>query len=239
MPKIKIEVGPLSFSTKRAAIEHFRLMLHRYDLSERVSEQDAIELRWLLDRHHERERKVGCGIDYFVVRRNPEYPTQRGFFIVRLDDSETDFSYLKCIDGGAPDPMSEAKQAMRAEVRDDIRQAKQKYFNEHADEHGQVKCPLSGKLITIEEADADHAPPRTFDTLALAFLEARSIKADVTFVTPSADNQYAPKMADRELGAAWRAYHHKLAAIRVVARGENLARGHESKVKKADRQLEL
>jgi hypothetical protein len=239
VPKTRIQIIDLSFRTRRAAIEHFRRMLHRYDLNERVSEQDAIELRWLLDRHHEREQKVGRGIDYFVVRRNPEYPTQCGFFIVRADGAGTDLSYLKCIDGKAPAPMLEAKWAMRAEVRDDIRGAKQKYFDERADEHGQVKCPSSGKLITIEEADADRAPPRTFDTLALAFLEARGIKADATFVTPSTDNQYEPRMVDRELAAAWLAYHHKLSAIRVVARGEYLTRGHESKVKKADRQLDF
>ncbi|HWX29837.1 MAG TPA: DUF3223 domain-containing protein [Steroidobacteraceae bacterium] len=59
MPKIKIEVGSLSFSTKTAAIEHFRQMLYRYGLNERVSEQDAMELRCLLDRHSERGQKVG------------------------------------------------------------------------------------------------------------------------------------------------------------------------------------
>jgi hypothetical protein len=58
-------------------------------------------------------------------------------------------------------------------------------------------------------------------------------------VAPSADNQYETRLRDPALASAWRDYHHELAVIRVVAKGANLARSHEGRVKKKDAQLRL
>jgi hypothetical protein len=80
-------------------------------------------------------------------------------------------------------------------------------------------CAISGELISPEQAHADHAPPRTFGTLAITFLEVRGITSDASFVTPPADDQYQPTLSDRRFAAERRAYHHRLAAIRVVAKG--------------------
>jgi hypothetical protein len=66
-----------------------------------------------------------------------------------------------------------------------------------------------------------------------------TIAAYAGFIVPQADHQYQARMADRKLADEWRAFHHKMAAIRVVAKAANLARGHESRVKKADKQLNL
>jgi hypothetical protein len=102
-----------------------------------------------------------------------------------------------------------------------------------------VARAITGARITLDGAHADHAPPRSLGTLAIAFLEAGAIDPSAGFVTPPSDNQYQPRLADRTLTEAWCAYHYKFAAIRVVAKSANLGRAHEGKVKKKDKQLRL
>jgi hypothetical protein len=251
--RIAIEVGSLCFATKTAAREHFQAMLYRYDFGVPIPEPDATELAWLLERHPEYSQKLGSGIDYFITEKT--IYGARGFSIVRTDKTVIGFSYLTCIDGKAATPLSEALQAMRAEVTDDILQKKRDWFRDHAEPDGTVPCAITGVPIKIEDADADHAPPRTFNTLALAFLEARGIDP-ADFVAPSTNKppnvwcqfgasararrrRYMPFIKDPELAKAWRDYHHKLAVIRVVARGPHLAQAHLSKVREKDRQLRL
>jgi hypothetical protein len=231
-----IEVGDLRFATKAAAINHFRGMLHRHPIGVRIPEPDASELGWLLERHPEYCQKQGAGIDYFITEKTVY--GKRGFRIIRIDKSSTDFSYNCSINGTAPTALSEALRAMRAEVVDDILGKKHDYFREHGGPDGTVPCAITNVPITIDGAHADHAPPRSFGTLAIAFLEALGIDP-ATFITPPADNQYEPRIADPVLAEAWRAYHHKLAVIRVVAKSANLARSHQGKVREKDRQLRL
>jgi Protein of unknown function (DUF3223) len=231
-----IEIGSLCFATKSAAVKHFQNILYRHAIGVPIPEPDATELGWLLERHHEYKQKLGAGIDYFITE-NAVYGT-RGFRIIRIDKSSTDFSYLKCIDGKAPTPLSEALRAMRAEVAGDILQKKRDWFGDHAAADGTVLCAISNMPISLDEAHADHAPPRSFGTLAIAFLEARGIDP-AALVTPSTDNQYEPRIKDPELAEAWRAYHHQLAVIRVVAKSANLARAHQGRVREKDKQLRL
>jgi Protein of unknown function (DUF3223) len=227
----------LELSTKTAAAEHFRAMLYRHAIGARVPDPDATELGWLLERHPEFRDKLGAGVDSFSVR-NALYGT-RCFEIVRTDGSKTDFSFQSCVDGKRPTSLSEALTALRAEVADDILQKKREWFQAHCDAEGTVACAITGERITLDQAHADHAPPRSFGTLAIAFLEARGIDPGASLVTPPADNQYQPRLVDRALADAWKAYHHKLAAIRGVAKGANLGRAHEGKVKRKNQQLRL
>lgn len=52
----------------------------------------------LLQKHPERERKAGCGVRQFqiVYSSVDSYPPSAHFEIVRIDGSQTDFSYKKC-----------------------------------------------------------------------------------------------------------------------------------------------
>jgi hypothetical protein len=233
-----IEIGGLNFASKAAAAEHFRRMLHQHEIGIPILEPAATELQWLLERHPEYRDKAGCGVEHFSVRE-AIYGT-RCFEIVRVDGSTTDFSFTTCVNGKAPSAVAQAIEALRAEVADDITEKKRELFRDCGNAEGKLPCALTGALIAIDGAHADHAPPRTFGTLAIAFLEARGIDpAAPGLITPHADNQYQPRLLDPELARAWRAYHHKLAVIRVVAKQANLARAHQGKVREKDRQLRL
>ena len=234
---IALEIGPLSFPSKSAASEHFRTMLYRHGVGSYIPDPDASELGWLLERHPEYGEKLGPGIKGFRVRK-AVFGTLC-FEVVRTDGSTTDFSFNSCVEGKRPSELTEAITALRAEVTDDIMQKKREWFRDNGDHEGKVACAITGARITIDQAHADHAPPRPFGTLAIAFLEARGIAPDRSFVSPPADNQYQPRLTDRALAEIWRAYHHKIAVLRIIEKKASLSSAHEGKVKSKDKQLRM
>lgn len=237
MARIPIQIGGLSFSSKGQAGDHYRSILYRYDIGQRILEPEATELEWLLERHSEAADKIGIGVDHFSVR-DAIYGT-RCFEIVRTDGSKTDFSFKNCVDGRAPTAQAQTLAPMRAAVTSDILDKKRAWFATHGDADGKVTCALTGMRVSFEESHADHAPPRPFGTLAASFLRARRITPDLSLVTPPADNQYQPRLVDLQLEADWVSFHHDMAVVRVVAKGENLRKAHEGRVKKRDQQLKL
>ena len=234
--KIKIQIGELIFASKAEAAEHFRQILYKYEIGEGVSKADARELFWLLQRHPTFEQKCGPGVLGFIIIQAPY--NSRGFGIIRTDWTSTDFSYLKCIS-----PPSTALQtvirALRTEVQQDILQAKRDYFELNGDELGHVPCKETGALVTIDEADADHAPPFSFDVLAKTFLSARKITPDEAMLTPPADNQFGRQLVDRALGDDWREYRHCHADMRIVAKAKHRTLSQANRPKLPNRQLIL
>lgn len=232
----EIKIGALTFPSKKAARAHFSDMLWGYGIGEIIPEPAATEVQWLLERHPDAAWKIGPGVAHFSVC--PTIFEARAFDIIRVDGTHETFSYIRALDG-APSPLARALQAMRAEVMDDILTAKRAYYRENAGPGGYVPCALTGVPVPIEEAHADHAPPYLFTVIATAFLAARNIVPDASFVAWRPDSPHLPLLADRQLAAAWRTYHHGLVAIRIVAKRENLRRSAEGRTRKRDRQLLL
>jgi hypothetical protein len=237
MAKTPLQIGGLYFPTRKAASEHFREILWGRPRYARLTEPDHTHLRWLVERHHEYVQKAGAGIDYFIIV-DTVYSAV-GFNIVRIDGSTVDFSYITALDGQAPSAMRETLAALRWEVTDDILRAKADYFRQHANADGTVACAITGQRITWKQSHADHAPPFFFRTLADTFLTARNITLTPDLLKPSADHQIMQRLADRALAEDWRAFHHKLANIRVVKAYENTARAGQARVREKDRQLQL
>lgn len=97
----KIVLKTRTFEKAGDATKFFSKMLQGYTVGERVSETDATHLRALLDRHDEKQEKIGNGISYFEVNLPPsEYPpfTEKCFYIVRADGSKIDFSIGHCLE---------------------------------------------------------------------------------------------------------------------------------------------
>lgn len=99
-----IAIKTRSFDKAGDATTFFREMLNRYGIGDRVSEEDALDLSALLERHDERDEKVGEGIAGFEVNVPPDDVPQlskKCFWIVRTDGSKIDFSIGHCL---APKP---------------------------------------------------------------------------------------------------------------------------------------
>lgn len=89
-----------SFGKAGDATAFFAAMLNRYAIGERVNADDAADLAALLQRHDERDEKIGNGIAGFEVNLPPDDVPQfskRCFWIVRSDGTKIDFSYGHCL----------------------------------------------------------------------------------------------------------------------------------------------
>ena len=93
---------------KGDALKHFKEMLGKYRVGERVhDDSDHDDLANLLQIYDsvlppEMEGKIGSGIAYFEKGVDFEYPGKtQCFFVVRRDGTRVDFSYIRAIECAA------------------------------------------------------------------------------------------------------------------------------------------
>lgn len=97
----KISLKTRSFDKAGDATAFFRAMLNQYRIGGRVSPEDAADLSALLERHDERDEKIGDGLVGFEVNFPPaDVPqfSERCFWVVRSDDTKVDFSIGHCLE---------------------------------------------------------------------------------------------------------------------------------------------
>lgn len=70
----------------------------RYLDGERLDfEDEKIIMEKLLPFHPYAKDKIGCGLDFIMVDRHPQFRHSRCLFVVRTDGGWIDFSYQKCL----------------------------------------------------------------------------------------------------------------------------------------------
>jgi hypothetical protein len=225
------ELGATTFRTKGEATQYFRALLRSCEIGAPIEEPDATRLLDLIKLHPESRSKLGTGVSYF--RAAHTLFGARGFEIVRTDGSIADFSIYCCLQPRKSD-RSRILSALRAEVHDDILRAKDNYFAQNG---GVIKCAVTGELISCFECHADHSPPLTFNNLATTFIAAR--EEEFFYVRFCQEPGDRPRFTDRGLAARWRAFHHKLAHIRLVSAKANLTNARAGMPDPKDKQLIL
>jgi hypothetical protein len=225
-----------AFSTQGEALKFFSEMLNRYRPGRlkdriRISEQDQEDVAALLERYDEcrvdRVSKIGVGIDYVFVRFNQtEHFTTPGFWVHRVDGTETDFSYVYAVKGEVKSDLVRYLDACRDAVAQDLKLAKQKHFERYGDDKGCVPCEITGELITIDQAHLDHAWP-SFMQIAQSFRAARGWFPDIPedVLTPSIDGNITTEFKDMEMKEAFRQFHHHVAILRIVTPQANTSLG--------------
>lgn len=227
------------FATRDAAILYFREMLSRYSPGQRVSDADADDLADLLTRHPEAISKIGVGINHFEVRLAPQMGTQC-FWIVRRDATSTDFSFMTCVRGKGKSVSQEFREACRMAVQNDVARAKRTYFEEHQDSSGRVPCEQTGRLLTMEEAHADHHEPMRFEVIVAAFLAAKGRdEPESAWLTASSDAQAVTTFVDPTVRDEFKAFHKRLARLRWIGKEENLSLGGKGQLRHAKGSLKL
>lgn len=224
-----IELATRSFRTQREATEFFQAMLYRYAIGVRISEDDALDLASLLERHHDYKKKIGCGVDHFTVMMT-EHGTQC-FRVIRTDGTGSDFSFPTCITGRPPTRKREVSDAFRRAVRFDLYNARDEYIAANKDADGMVTCAETGERILPRDAHMDHRAPLTFEVLVTTFLEGRGLSVEDVPITAERDDQVSPDITDAELSEAFRRYHAKLALLDLVKKTVNLRQAARQRMK--------
>lgn len=97
MPAKPLRIGVRDFPRQMDALNFYKEMLGKYPVGQRVSEEDAVDLHALLARHKDVGHKIGCGVSHFQVEKDGY--GGRCFWIVRVDGSQEDFTYKRCVTG--------------------------------------------------------------------------------------------------------------------------------------------
>ena len=205
-------IGDRVYSKKEAALAAIREVRDRILETGSVSQEDDEFLRDLVAMHPDAEDKVGAGIVRFEVRHN--LGNTYGFWIIRTDGSETDFSFMKSLYGATHE--ADVRSAMRYAVIDQMEAARDLAFSTASS----LLCPITGEAITRESCHVDHATP-TFIEIADEFAEQHGGYEAITTV-PS-DGNIGRRFESNEVQEAWRAFHAGRAELRVVSKTANLS----------------
>lgn len=95
MPAKSISFGTLHFSKKGDAEDFLNSILKKYDVGDKVSEEDSQVLRHALALHSKAAEKIGAGISSFSVG-SAEFGT-KCFWVNRIDNTSAKFSVSGCV----------------------------------------------------------------------------------------------------------------------------------------------
>ena len=198
------------FATKRAVLARARGILSFGPRS--LQGQDERFMRGLVQHHAEAGQKIGAGIAGVEVRRNLIFKHHE-FWLTRVDGTETDFSFLKCIRPASPG--QNFRLAARSEIQEQVNAAKKRAF----DGQKLLTCPVTGEVFNWKGCHIDHEPPDTFAVLVARFFPAPVLVE----VTGMVDGSTKHSLKDRELAARWREFHATHARLRAVSVRANLS----------------
>ena len=178
--------GSLTFPTKTKAQAAFKQLLNSHALQQPIAEPWHTALLVLVqERHPSATKKIGPGVDHFEVRTHLWQGKfrQRGFYIIRVDQSVIDFSYLECFAARGTRDVRLINEACREAISEEIFAFKKSVFNSTET----IACAESGAQITWEEAHVDHANPWPF---SLIVSEWRQMFPDLPMMVNNDDDMH-------------------------------------------------
>lgn len=212
-------VGGKQFKTKTAVIDYTKETLAGSPLGVALTGERFNVLRDLLDLHPEAKQKVGCGVERIEVRSNREFGEKaRGFWVVRTDGSETDFSYRKCLEGERA-YRNKFLHTCRYAVRDHMEAFKAKFFQVATN----PTCPLTGVSLNAKNSHVDHIPPHTFERIVQSFAVLNAIDInDPSLCENGVDGLIIPTFSSEILRDQFVYFHNAHAQLRVISADANV-----------------
>lgn len=207
-------LGGMTFDAKTHLNNYVKQVLASSTPDLPLRGEELAVVRDLLEWHPEAEQKIGCGISTIEVRLTPEFGRNtRGFWLVRSDGSQTDFSYRKCLDG-QQSYRKKFLSACRFAVKDHIAEFKEEFFRVAP----VPTCALTGVRISPDNSHVDHTPPYTFDRIVQAFVTLNALDPDdPSLVMGGIDGLLTPLFSSPTMRDRFVAFHNNFAALRVIS----------------------
>ncbi|MGB7371760.1 DCL family protein [Erythrobacter sp.] len=213
-----------SWTTQAAALEHFKRILHRYRDDATIDQiEDHDDLLALVERFDQatgEDSKVGAGISHFErrVNRGPGYSTP-GFWLVRTDRAETDFSYIRSVKMAPQSILERYYGACRSAVAPDLAAAKQRQFDRFSDDQGRIQCDVSGVLVKASGAQLRHAAPFFGDIIRTYRGHRDWSVADLgELLSAPTDAQTDNAFLSAKDSEDFRCWHHSMAVLHIVSK---------------------
>lgn len=207
-----------TFKTKAEIQSYCRGLLERTQEGQHLAGEPLGVIIELVG-HRGGGKKLIKEIKSIFVRRNL-FGTAKGFYILYIDSSIADFSYIKAIRDisltaepykPTADILANFKSAMRFEIRRQISDFKIREFP-------RVKtCAISGEPLVWAEIHVDHYPV-PFDDLLWNFCQERDVRiSDVQLI----DLAEFYELSDPFLSEDWRRFHVEKAQLRLTTAKAN------------------
>ena len=214
-----ISIGQLTFPTKKAALEMIRSIRDRYSDGVRLSYEDHIFIRDLVNLHPEAEDKIGLGISHFTVATENKFGGRNRHFVLhRHDGTYTDFSFSHCLTPNS-NKKNDILLALRQAIKDQIWEFRQRAFSSGVP----VICPYEKIILSRDRCHVDHEAPTTFEALVNCWLTSQGIRLEAVQITPPVDNQLVGQMTNTPQIASWQSFHRTHAKLRLLSVKGNLS----------------
>jgi hypothetical protein len=235
-----------SWASQGDAQNHFLDMRLRHQLNTPIADPaDHADLLALLERYdeaiNEGPSKIGAGVAHFETRMNRTNGGRNiGFWVIRINNSETDFSIFKAVAARASTKAQQFSDACRVAIADDLNAAKKVHFDTWGDAGGTIECEATGMRIGRFEARNDYVI-MPFRDIVHGFRVAQGwderLPDDI--ITKPNDAQTITTFQDPVAAEAFRRYHHSVAQIRLVAKDAPASQVSASRSRRAARPLSL
>lgn len=211
------------WASQEGAKAHFRSIRDRHEKNKPIENPtDHDDLCALLERYDasimDGPSKIGSGIKYFETRENYTYGGKTvGFWVVRNDGTETDFSFITAVAGFGKKEGQQFYSACREAVYEEMKAAKERFFDRYGDRSGCVLCEVTNSPISIKEARLDYTE-LGFQDIVWKFREENGWTENVAegIITKSTDGQTATLFVDIPAMVRFRQFHRRKAKLRIV-----------------------
>jgi hypothetical protein len=213
---MKIVIGEYEFDNKTSLMGFIHEILYKYPLDRSLNIADFEFVCDLLGNHPDSDEKIGVGIAEIHIVEQSQTGKNRHFQITRLDNSSTDFSFLKCI--RIPKPYVKFAAACRKVIQPQIVDFRNKSFTFS----NFLICPITNEKITASTCHVDHIAPKTFDYLVKEFIKLDGIDVGLVPYVQS-DQQIGEIFQDTGIQDRFCSFHQCNAELRVVSKEANLS----------------
>lgn len=152
-----LTLGPLSFATKKAAVERIRAVLRGNREGVPLDGDDLAIAMALFDMHPQYAEKAEGGVVGFCVKVNRDhgYAPTRGLHVIHDDGTTIDFSFYVSLDHSRvlPTIQTAARHALLGS---------QRAFKEQAFSGGVALCDACSAPLAWSTAQIHHEPPLRF-----------------------------------------------------------------------------
>ncbi len=202
----KMKINHIEFKTKGLAQKEARRILNESELYKPLNDSDKnFMIDWFRQIHEEPQRKFGAGVKSLSIRMNYQYSKSgtRGFWITRIDGTETDISYLP-------------KRSQHTKVTKALRTAVQPTIDEFRMKHG-----------VIVGAHIDHAGDWPFSRIVSEFERQIGCKVEKLKVKSHNDGDMTNYLQDENIAARFKAFHDNVCQLEYLDAKENMQKGNK------------
>ena len=198
-------IGNIEFKSKKSAEDYTRQLINTIGVNQCInkSHDSFTFLIDLLDNHHKKNEKIGCGIDYFIIRKN-DRGTGFEVQIKRVDGSIESFSWRDCATNTFKNNTQLLDVAMRHAVDSQIKEFR---FNNPLE-----ICNICKNTC---KCAVDHSCP-TFNEIKMGFLKINTITIPIDFDKECGTNQQRFKKTDYDFELSWYNYHKNYSILQYL-----------------------